>query len=177
MRIQLDIEEYEALLAHVQSEGNNIRDYWVMPHPVGSHVLQPYTIPRAACNISDGLLVSEIKPNNCIKYISGGKRRYGMIRQIYKFASINDTWAKSLLVNPIVDKYPKDLDSPSTHFRFVLFSLKCVLGQINPDFAVLSPSQVKCVAAYRLLPDGTFGIQESGIFLRPCDYNTELEVF
>lgn len=176
MRIQLEIGEYEALLAHVQSEGSDVRDYRAMPHPPGSHVLQPYAVPRSVCDITDHLMVSAIKPNNCIKYIAGGKTSYGLIRQIYEFSNPFDRWQTALLVNPISDLYPKDLESPSRHFIFVLFLLKCVLGQVDSEFVLVAPDQVKCVAAYRLLPNGTFGVQESGILLRPCDYNAELDI-
>lgn len=175
MRIQLRIEEYEALLGHVQNERIEIRDYRSMPHPPGSYVLQPYAIPRSVWDVSDELLVSAIKPNNCVKYLCEGKVCYGLIRQIYEFCNAYDKWETVLIVNPIINLYPKDLESPSKFFRFLLFLLKCVVGQIDPEFIVLSTQQVKSVAAYCLLPDTIFGIDEGGIILRPCDYNATLD--
>lgn len=176
LRIQLEIQYYELLLQHVQDAQNEIRDYRWMLHPKDSYVLQPFAIPRSVCHIRERLMVSVIKPNNCIKYSWEGKVCYAIIKQIYEYSHPYGKWESCLLVNPIVDLYPKDLESPSRHFRFTLLLLKCVVGKIQSYFRIVSSENVKTVCAYRILPDDTFGIQDGGIILRPYDYDSHLGV-
>lgn len=165
MRIKLEEGDYEALLTHIQNGKENVRDYRRFPHPRNSHVLQPFAIPRSVWNILAHLLVSVIKPNNCIKFSWEGKSRYGMIRQIYEFESPYGEWKTVMFVNPIQNLYPKKLDCPSTYFRYIIFLLQCVIGEIKHELIVFKLKRVKCVASYCLLPEDTFSIPTSGIIL------------
>lgn len=97
-----------------------------------------------------------------------------MVNQIYEFENPYGKWKTVLFVNPIRDLYPKKLDCPSTHFRWTLFLLQCVLGDIQPDMIIVKPKSVRSVAAYRLLPEDTFGIPTGGIMLRAYDHDSHL---
>ncbi|EGG06996.1 uncharacterized protein MELLADRAFT_106235 [Melampsora larici-populina 98AG31] len=48
-------------------------------------------------------------------------------------------------------------------------------GQVLDSSVFVSPTKVTAVAAYRLLPNDTWGIPEGGIILRPCDHKSVLE--
>ncbi|KAG0139815.1 hypothetical protein CROQUDRAFT_694902 [Cronartium quercuum f. sp. fusiforme G11] len=175
-RIQLKTEEYEALLRYLQVVDDDIRDYRNMPHPPGGCILQPYTIPRATWRISKDLLVLVVKPNHCIQYKTDGKTHYRFIRQIYQFSNPSQEWQTILIVNPIKNLYPKDTESPSSYFHYIIFLLKCVVGEIDPQFVILSPQDVCCVCAFCLLPAQVFGIEEGGIIVRPFDFKSQLDI-
>ncbi|EGG10472.1 uncharacterized protein MELLADRAFT_103067 [Melampsora larici-populina 98AG31] len=175
-RIKLDAREYELLLDFSQVQDNQIQDYRNLPHPPRARVLQPYAIPRATWRVSKRIVVSVLKPNNCIEYKDEGKTKYGIIRQIYEYQNVKEKWETVLLVSPINNLYPKDLESPSRIFRYLIFLLKCVVGQIDKHHIILPTKSVVCVAAYRLLPTDVFGIKDNGIMLRPYDYNSQLDI-
>ncbi|EGG01735.1 uncharacterized protein MELLADRAFT_110771 [Melampsora larici-populina 98AG31] len=175
-RIELDDEEYEALLSYVQIKSPDARDHRKLPHPPNAKVFQPYVAPTKTWKVSDRVSVSVLKPNNCIEFKQHGKVQYGFVRQIYHFATPEGKWNTVFLVNPINNLFPKDLDSTSKDFRYILFLLKAVVGIVEEEFTYLSPQSVSCVAAYRLLPPHTFGIAEAGIILRPSDYNSQLSI-
>ncbi|KAG0149623.1 hypothetical protein CROQUDRAFT_39610 [Cronartium quercuum f. sp. fusiforme G11] len=175
-RIKLDIREYEILLNFSQGRNNQIRDYRKMPHPPNALVLQPYAIPRSTWRISQKLLLSVMKPHNCVLYKHDGKTKYGIIRQIYEFENVKQKWQMVCLVSPINNLYPKDLESPSCFFRYIIFLLKCVVGKIDKDHVIVPTESIVCVAAYRLLPPDVFGIKDNGIILRPYDYNSQLDI-
>lgn len=176
LQIKLDTNESEALLGYMQTFDTEIREYRERSHGEERKILQPYAVPRASWRGANGVLVSVMKPNNCIKYMSQGQTVYGVVRQIYEFSNPGGVWETALIVNPIINFYPKLLESSSTHFRYILFLLKSVVGQIDSEFIFVSPDRVECVAAYRLLPKGVFSIQEGGIILRPYDSNAQLEL-
>ncbi|KAG0138918.1 hypothetical protein CROQUDRAFT_55502, partial [Cronartium quercuum f. sp. fusiforme G11] len=176
-RIQLETEEYKALLAHLQVVDSDIRDYRNMPHPPDGHILQPYAILRAMWRISKDLLVLVVKPNHCIQYKFDGKKNYSFIRQIYQFSNPSQKWQTILLFNPIKNLYPKDTGSPSSYFHYIVFLLKCVVGKIDPQFIILSPQNVCCVCAFHLLPAQVFGIEEGGIIIWPFDFKSQLDIF
>lgn len=50
------------------------------------------------------------------------------------------------------------------------------MGKIDGEFVIVPPEDVVCVAAYRILPANTFGIDEGGIILRPYDYEAQLDL-
>lgn len=147
-----------------------------MPHPPKSKVFQPYAVPRATWRGSKRLIVSVMKPNNCVKFKDTGVTLYGMVRQIYVYSNPMGIWETALLVNPITNLFPKKKDSPSHSFRYILFLLKSVVGKVDEEFIIVRPEKVVCVAAYRLLPEKTFGIESGGIILRPYDYDAQLDV-
>ncbi|KAG0140878.1 hypothetical protein CROQUDRAFT_52585, partial [Cronartium quercuum f. sp. fusiforme G11] len=80
------------------------------------------------------------------------------------------------IVNPIINLYPKDTESPSSYFRYIVFLLKCVIGEIDPQFIILSPQDVCCLCAFHLLPVQVFGIEEGGIIIRPFDFKSQLDI-
>ncbi|KAG0139503.1 hypothetical protein CROQUDRAFT_54629, partial [Cronartium quercuum f. sp. fusiforme G11] len=120
--------------------------------------------------------VSVLKPNNCIQYRESGWTSYGIVQQIFDFKKPNGTNEVVFLINPIKNLYPKDLQSPSKWFRYILFLLKAVVGQVDDEFVYLAPKCVHATAAYRLLPSNVFGIPEGGIILRPYEYDSQLEL-
>lgn len=174
--IKLDIPDYEGLLAFVKSELAEVRDYREMPHPPRAKILQPDVVPKATLRVSEYVSVSVTKPNNCIAYKSEGKTHYGIIRQIYEFSNPYYKREEVLLVNPIENLFPKAEVSPLRFFRYILFLHKCVVGKIDQEFVYVSPKKVVSVAAYRLLPEDVFGIDEGGIVLCPFDYASQVDI-
>lgn len=71
-------EEYEGLLSFVREEMPETRDYRKLPHPADSLVLRPRAIPRANHRISEKLLVTVLKPNNCVLFSEGKNTKYVM---------------------------------------------------------------------------------------------------
>lgn len=138
MFIQLDMKEYEVLLAHVQIEGNDIWDYWAMPHPLGSYVMQPYIISWSVCKITDRLLALEIKPNSCIKYLWECKKKIWNDQADIKKFKHKQQMGKSFSGEPNLWLVPKKFGISSRHFCFVLSLLKCMVGQIDKKFVVVS---------------------------------------
>lgn len=163
--IQLDVSDYEALLAHVQMESDEVRDFRELPHPPGATILHNDVIPRATQRLLEYVSISVIKPNNCIVYKSEGKTYYALVRQVYEYSNPLRRRKIVVLVNPIKNLFPKHETSPSRFFRYILFLHKCVVGQIDEEFVYLSPKKVVNVAAYRLLPSDVFGINKGGIIL------------
>ncbi|KAG0150705.1 hypothetical protein CROQUDRAFT_676435 [Cronartium quercuum f. sp. fusiforme G11] len=174
--IKLDVQEYELLLKFSQGQDNQIRDYCNFPHPPKALGLTPYAIPRGTWRISNRMVVLVMKPNNCIEYKDEGKTKYGIIRQIYEYQNVTDKWETVLLVSPINNLYPKELESPSRIFRYLIFLLKCVVGKIDKNHVIVPTESVVCVASYCLLPPDVFGIKDNGIMLRPYDYNSQLNI-
>lgn len=172
-------EEYEALLTFVRVELSmtETRDFKNLPHPQTALVLRPMAITKPHHRITDKLLLSVLKPNNCIKYVDDERTCYGLVQQIYDFKDPKDQWQTVLMINPIEDLYGKDLQSPSRFFRKLCFLLKGVVGKIERSFVYVSPVKVRAVAGYRLLPKDTFNILEDGIIIRPYDYNSQLAIY
>ncbi|EGG03721.1 uncharacterized protein MELLADRAFT_117259 [Melampsora larici-populina 98AG31] len=174
-KIELKDYKYDALLSYVKSKTPEVRSHRKLPHPRNAKVLHPHAIPKPSWKISQYLSVSVLKPNNCIKYKDNGKTAYAMIKQIYVFTNPSGDEQTELLVNPILNVFPKDLSSPSKHFRYILHLLKCIVGQVEDRCIFVSPSNVIAVAAYRLLPNDTLSVSEGGIILRPFDHQSQLE--
>ncbi|KAG0139113.1 hypothetical protein CROQUDRAFT_12404, partial [Cronartium quercuum f. sp. fusiforme G11] len=123
LRITLNKEEYDALLEYIQDAEKTIRHYQHMPHLHGAKVLQPVVVPQATWRMSNELLVSVLKPNNCIQYKVEDKTCYGMVWQIYQFCNPHQDhkWVTVFIINLIANLYAKKLESPSRNFRYILF--------------------------------------------------------
>ncbi|EGF99755.1 uncharacterized protein MELLADRAFT_68357 [Melampsora larici-populina 98AG31] len=174
-KIELKDFEYDALLSYLKIKMPELCSHCDLPHPPKAKVLHRYAVPKPSWKISQYLLVSVLKPNNCIKYKHGGKSMYAMIKQIYVFTNPSGNEQTELLVHPIENLFPKDATSPSKDFRYLLHSLKCVIGRVEDHSVFVSPSNVVAVAAYRLLPNNTLSVAEGGVILRPYDYQSQLE--
>ncbi|KAG0142861.1 hypothetical protein CROQUDRAFT_49650 [Cronartium quercuum f. sp. fusiforme G11] len=174
--IELEETEYENLLSYVKLTSPSTQDHRNLPHPKGSLVLHPYVTPKLRMQVSEYVLVSVLKPNNCVQYKESGQTLYGLVQQIFEFKQPNGRHEVVFLINPINNLFPKDLQSPSKWFRYILFLLKVVVGQIDDEFLYLAPKCVCSTAAYRLLSSNVFGIPEGGIILQPYDYDSQLEL-
>lgn len=176
--IVLGTEEYEALLSFVRVEMSmpEARDCNDLPHPKSALVLRPMAITKPHCRISEKMMISVLKPNNCIKYVKDERTCYGLVQQIYNFKDPMDQWQTVLMINPIQDLYGKDLQSPTRFFRKLCFLLKCVVGKVEATFVYVSPVRVRAMAAYRMLLKDTFSVPEDGIILRPYDYDSQLAI-
>ncbi|EGG03620.1 uncharacterized protein MELLADRAFT_65468 [Melampsora larici-populina 98AG31] len=172
-RIVLRDEDYDRLLAEMRLTSPHVRHHRHLPHPPNSQVLRPQVVTKSSWKVSEHVSVSVLKPNNVIKYRKDGKSHYAMIRQIYIIQNPTGGHEARFLANPIEDIFFKDRTSPSKHFRYIVHLLKCVIGQTKDTAIFISPAQVSVVAAYRLLPNNTFGIAEGGIVLRPCDKRSQ----
>ncbi|KAH9808329.1 hypothetical protein DFH28DRAFT_910274 [Melampsora americana] len=172
-RIELQDYEYEALLCHLRKTMPDIRDYRHLPHPAKSKVLHADAVPKPFLKVSQYVSISVLKPNNCVKYEMAGKACYGMVRQIYQLTDPVGCLRTEVWINPIENLFPKDLASSSKNFRYLLHLMKCVLGRIEDRCMFLSPDRVVAVAAYRLLPNDTFSIDEGGIILLPFDHKSQ----
>lgn len=174
--IKLEKEEYVMLLSFSKGQNNQIRDYRQLPHPPNALILQPYANPRALWRVLKNLLLLVMTPNNCIQYKLEGKTKYGLIRQIYIYQDVKGEFKTVCLVSPIHNVYPKELESSSRLFWYVIFLLKCIVGQIEKSRVIVPTESVVCVAAYRLLPPDVFEIKDDGIILQPYDYNSQLDI-
>ncbi|KAG0148645.1 hypothetical protein CROQUDRAFT_41132 [Cronartium quercuum f. sp. fusiforme G11] len=174
--IELEETEYENLLSYVKLTLPSTRDHRNLPHPKDSLVLHPYVTPKLRIQVSEYVSVSVLKPNNCIQYKESSRTLYGLVQQIFEFKKPNGTHEVVFLINPIDNLFPKDLQSPSKWFCYILFLLKAVVGQVDNEFLYLAPKCVHATAAYCLLPSNVFGIPEGGIILWPYEYDSQLEL-
>ncbi|KAG0143059.1 hypothetical protein CROQUDRAFT_202380 [Cronartium quercuum f. sp. fusiforme G11] len=174
--IELEVTEYENLLAYVKQTSPSACDHRELPHPKDSLVLQPYVTPKLRLQVSEYVSVSILKPNNCIQYKESGQTSYGIVQQIFEFKNPKGTSEVVFLINPIKNLYPKDLQSPSKWFCYILFLLKAIVGQVEEEFVYLAPKCVCATAAYCLLPSNVFGIPEGGIILQPFEYDSQLQL-
>lgn len=166
--IILKIDTYDRFLEYVQRKNSNIRGYSQVPHPIGSEVLTRYAAPvrhHRIQKLTHNFLVSPMAPNNCVCYVRGGRRKYGIVKQVYQYAGPSGNVECAVLVKPIKDWFGKDLQSPSKHFRFILYLLRAVVGEIGEEEVFLGPEEITSVAAYRMLPNHTFGLKNGGIIL------------
>lgn len=140
--IILKLNKYELLLEFVQRKDSSIRGYSQIPHPIGSKVLTRYAAPVRNHRIEKGthsFLVSPMAPNNCVCYVRSGRRKYGIVKQIYQYESPAGKPECAVLVRPVRDCFGKDLQSPWKHFRFTLYLLRAVVGEVGEEEIVLGP--------------------------------------
>lgn len=159
---------YELLLKHLKTKIPGIRSYSDVPHPEDCVVLTQYASLAQNYRIRKNLydfLISPVAPNNCVCYVRSGRRRYAMIKQIYVLSGPSGGVIWGVLVNPVHNRFGKDLQAPSKHFRWMLYLLRSVVGEIGEESFFLSPEDITSVAAYRLLPAHTFGLKTGGIIL------------
>lgn len=165
---------YEQLVGFLKKTNPGLRDHNETPHPTGSTVLLPFATLIMTVNIENGMKVFGIsprKPNNMVMYREGNKgRRFAKVKQIYRFEIGAGGVEEAVLVEPIIDMYPKAIMGPSRNFRYYLHIMGCVVGEIKKDVTLfLNLKDVKAVAAYRLLPPQTFGLPRGGVILKPID--------
>lgn len=167
-QIILKDDVYDLLLTHIRKSVRGARAYSDAPHPQGSVVLTRYAKPVRYHRVDKGthdFIVSPMAPNNCVCYTQLGRRKYGIIEQIYMFEGPSGKAECGVLIKPIIDRFGKDLESPSKHFRFTLYLLRTVVGEVSDWQVFLSPAQITSVAVYRFLPPHTFGLKNGGITL------------
>ncbi|KAG0139957.1 hypothetical protein CROQUDRAFT_693264 [Cronartium quercuum f. sp. fusiforme G11] len=169
-------EDYIALLNHVREEFPETRHHHHLPHPKNLLILRCWVIPKPFHQNSQKVLISVMKPNNCIKYTDNGKTKYGIITQIYEYKNPENKVKTMLKILPVTNLYPKDLESASHFFHKLCFLLKVVVGKVKDQHCYISPARVSCAACYRMLLPDTFQILESGIIIRPYDYESHLSM-
>lgn len=174
--VVLGPEDYKGILYLVREEWPETRHHHDLPHPQDSLVLRRWAVPKAFHQISKKILISVMKPNNCVKYIEAGQTKYGIMAEIYEYKFPENKVKTTLKMFPVTNLYPKDLISTSVFFRKLCFLLKVVVGKVESVPIYVSPSRVSCTAAYRMLPPDSFQIPESGIIIRPYDYDSHLSV-
>lgn len=176
--IELTPSRYMSLFQHLRSKYPKIRHYEQLPHPLGSWVLHPRVTPVMVHHCTNFLRISPLPPNNLIFYWNGGRRRYGLVKQIYNFRDASNELQTRVWISPIENLYLKPRDNhniPSFRFRVYLSRVRCVVGQASTkerNFIWLDPHEISGVAAYRSLPDNTFKIDKGGIILRPIEHDT-----
>lgn len=168
--------DYLNLLTYVQKAHPGTRNNADLPHPANALVLRRWAIPKNFLNISKDLRVSCTKPHNCVNYEVEGKVNYGIVTQIYEFQNPLNEVEWVLKIIPVHNKYPKDLAASTKFFRKLCYLLKVVVGQLESDTVLLSPTLITSVGAYRKLPPDTFNIPSNGIIVRPVDYDSTLSV-
>lgn len=166
--IILKLNTYDLLLKYVQKKNPRIWAYSKVPHLIGSEVLTRYASPVRHHPIhkeTHNFLVSPMAPNNCVCYTELGRRRYAMVTQVYQYAGPSGPAECAVLVRPVRNLFGKDLKSPSKQFRYTLYLMRAVVGEIGEEDFFLNPNEITSMAAYRLLPNHTFGLKNGGIIL------------
>ncbi|KNZ64671.1 hypothetical protein VP01_10054g1, partial [Puccinia sorghi] len=146
------------------------------PVPRRHWVLSPNVFPiqSIACN---GIKVGSLRPCNCVVAMVAGKTVYGLVLQCYQYENKHGQLVKFLVVANITNRYPKATEEVLTRpFQYLWFLFGSVVGVVEENKTVIWPSQVTCLAAYRILGAGVFMILENGIALVPCAYNAFLNI-
>lgn len=144
-RIILHDAIYKLLLKHLKVKMPGIRGYYDVSHPEDSIVLNQYASPAQNHRIrkgTDDFLISPLAPNNCICYVRSGRRRYAMIQQIYTFSGPSGGQQWGVLVKPVHNRFGKDLQAASKNFRWMLYLLRSVVGEIGDETFFLSPEDI-----------------------------------
>ncbi|EGG09792.1 uncharacterized protein MELLADRAFT_95283 [Melampsora larici-populina 98AG31] len=115
--------------------------------------------------------ISPKQPNNVVMYWdSRKKKKFAMVKQIYQFDNGSGGVEQAVLVEPILDVFPKALDGPSRNFWYYLHLMGCIVGELKVNVTfLLNVNDVKAVVAYRKLPPHTFGLARGGMILKPID--------
>ncbi|KAG0141047.1 hypothetical protein CROQUDRAFT_52314 [Cronartium quercuum f. sp. fusiforme G11] len=177
--IILTLETYDQLLHYIRIWNPQARDYREGPHPKNSVIVTRYASPiqhQYIQKASKKFLVSPLAPNNCICYMRMGRKKYAMVKQIYRFEGALGNTECAVLVRLVNDCFRKDLKSPSKHFQYTLYLLRTVVGEIGEDKFFLSPEDITSVAVYRLLLSHTFGLKDGGIILTSVLFSHSLVV-
>lgn len=174
--IKLEEENYQQLLDYVRKDAPGTRDFRELPHPLNARILQAWAVPKPFYRIAEKLLVSVMKPNNCIKYKEKGKSCYGIINQILEYKDYGSTVNTILRLYPVDNIYRQDSESVTHFFRNLCSLLKVVVGRLEENTVYISPHSVTSFAAYQSLPDDTFSILNRGIIIRTYDYDSHLSV-
>ncbi|KNZ60832.1 hypothetical protein VP01_1494g2 [Puccinia sorghi] len=174
--VMVDDSLYERLLTHARTIDPVVGDYRHLPHPIGARILAPKVNVQATWNCKPKVRVSVLQPNNCVVIKENGRVRYGFVKEILVYEQPTRGRMAVCLVEKITNRYCKIVDGPSKTFRFWLYLMKAVLGTINPGDVEIVPAEcIDTVAAYRILPEGTFRL-EQGIILTPVNHLGSLEI-
>ncbi|KAG0139059.1 hypothetical protein CROQUDRAFT_12489, partial [Cronartium quercuum f. sp. fusiforme G11] len=111
--------------------------------------------------------ISPKSPNNCVMVRINGLKRFGIVDQIYQI-TFGNVIESVVLLKPVVQRYGKVDKSASANFRYNLYLLRTVVGQVKEkiSFFVRSSSIISLVA-YRKLHPHTLGLKEGGIIMWP----------
>lgn len=167
--ITLRNEEYEEVFRWLKKTETGVVHRDTYPCPPGGREFGG-TAVAIRSTTHHGVMVSTTPPNNCVVANMVGKGiRYGMVTHIYRLRDHNFAERTLLFIRPIKNIYPKLLGVPTTRFRFFLWLLKVVIGQVSDAQRgfLIEPQHVDSVAAYRLFRRPAFGIQSRGIILTP----------
>ncbi|KNZ43928.1 hypothetical protein VP01_96g4 [Puccinia sorghi] len=175
-KIRLLSSRYNLLFEAVAHKDRLVVHQDTFPVPRRHWVLSPdvFPIQSIACN---GLEVGSMRPRNCVVAMVAGKTVYGLVRQCYQYENAGGQLVEFLVVETITNRYPKATEGVLTRpFRYLLFLFGTVVGVVEENEMVIWPSQVTCLAAYRMLGAGVFMIPENGIALVPRAYDAFLNI-
>ncbi|KNZ49274.1 hypothetical protein VP01_510g11 [Puccinia sorghi] len=174
--IRLLSSRYDLLLRLVEEEDQSVVHRDTFPVPRRRWALCGDVLPIRSINCN-GLMVGSMAPRDCVVVQRGGKMKYGLVRQCYRYSGRSRAEGEFLVMSTITNLYPKVTKKiPSRPFRYLLFLYGMVVGRVEDTEEAVWPSEVTSLASYQHLAHNTFSIPSNGIALIPHGYDAFLNI-
>lgn len=166
---------YNRLLNHARALDPTVCDYRQLPHAEDANILRPNVLIRATLDVCEKTRVSVLPPNNCVVIKRNGIISYGLVNEILVYTHPGQGLRAVCEIIKISNLFCKVKRSPTTQFRFWLYTMKAVVGCVEQNVELVPAEAIANLAAYRRLPSGIFGLK-NGIILTPVNRLGSLEI-
>ncbi|MBW0462898.1 hypothetical protein O181_002613 [Austropuccinia psidii MF-1] len=142
-------ELYLLLLAHATEiyKGCKIHNPYMLPHPPNSLILQLSATSLKLWIGPNPIKVIPIAPYNCIVFHKGDHIEYGLVQEVLRFNNPLGGLQTTILICLIINRFAKDLNSPSKKFQFLCCMIKVIIGEVKTLQHLICPSKIISNAA------------------------------
>ncbi|KAI7941162.1 hypothetical protein MJO28_013447 [Puccinia striiformis f. sp. tritici] len=173
----MDNDLYEQLLAYMQVTIPEVRHHQSLPHPIDACILQPDVLFQSTHLCNHTIRVSVASPNNCICFKVQQNIEYGFIHDIIRVTLPGHQSFNLLRIERIENRFCKGARQGSSVFRYWLYQMKTVIGQVFPGrYDFIPTSAVQSIVAYRRLPNNTYGLNSGGVMMVPVNHLSVLQI-
>ncbi|POW10331.1 hypothetical protein PSTT_06172 [Puccinia striiformis] len=164
----MDNDLYEQLLAYMQVTIPEVRHHQSLPHPIDACILQPDVLFQSTHLCNHTIRVSVASPNNCICF---------KVQQNIEVTLPGHQSFNLLRIERIENRFCKGARQGSSVFRYWLYQMKTVIGQVFPGrYDFIPTSAVQSIVAYRRLPNNTYGLNSGGVMMVPVNHLSVLQI-